>query len=130
MNSLTVDFFRGDLLQHYQNLVRDMYAFYPLLIKYVDLHRSNWLKNSMIETEMLYLCVAEVFNLWVKSHVSNPSSLVSLTYRRVKQGIDVPLLHPMTRHDYLIIDVNTLVLCISNISCSNTLCLCSHNGHV
>jgi len=60
-----------------------MYAFYPLLIKYVDLHRSNWLKNSMIETELLYLCVAEVFNLWVKSHVCVPC----LTFIRFQQNI-------------------------------------------
>uniref|UniRef100_X1Z8I7 Ryanodine receptor n=1 Tax=Capitella teleta TaxID=283909 RepID=X1Z8I7_CAPTE len=53
----------------FQILVRDIYAFYPLVIKYVDLHRSNWLKNPMSEAEDLYLCVADVFNLWSKSHV-------------------------------------------------------------
>ena len=59
--------------QHYQMLVRDMYAFYPLLIKYVDLHRSSWLKNPIVEPEYLYLCVAEVFNLWSKSNVRRPA---------------------------------------------------------
>jgi len=57
-------------MQHYQILVRDMYAFYPLLIKYVDLHRSNWLKNVSPDAEELYLCVADVFNLGSISHVS------------------------------------------------------------
>jgi len=47
-----------------------MYAFYPLLIKYVDLHRSNWLKRVSPEAEELYLCVADVFNLGSISHVS------------------------------------------------------------
>lgn len=56
--------------QHYQILVRDMYAFYPLLIKYVDLHRSSWLKTPNSEAEHLYLCIADVFNLGSKSHVS------------------------------------------------------------
>jgi len=46
-----------------------MYAFYPLLIKYVDLHRSNWLKNVSPDAEELYLCVADVFNLGSISHV-------------------------------------------------------------
>ena len=54
----------------FQILVRDIYAFYPLLIKYVDLHRSNWLKNPNPDSEILYLCVAEVFNLGSKSLVS------------------------------------------------------------
>ena len=47
-----------------------MYAFYPLLIKFVDLHRSHWLKNPVAEAETLFECVAEVFNLWSKSIVS------------------------------------------------------------
>ena len=55
----------------FQTLVRDMYAFYPLLIKFVDLHRSTWLKEPSPDAEMLYVCVAEVFNLWSKSHVSH-----------------------------------------------------------
>ena len=55
--------------QAFQILVRDMYAFYPLLIKYVDLHRSTWLKEPNPVAETLYVCVAEVFNLWSKSHV-------------------------------------------------------------
>ena len=55
----------------FQTLVRDMYAFYPLLIKFVDLHRSAWLKEPSSDAEMLYVCVAEVFNLWSKSHVSH-----------------------------------------------------------
>lgn len=35
----------ADVQQAYGILVRDTYAFFPLLIKYVDLHRSNWLKH-------------------------------------------------------------------------------------
>ncbi|XP_071161899.1 ryanodine receptor-like [Mytilus edulis] len=51
----------------YCTLVRDIYAFYPLLIKYVDLHRSQWLKNPMPEAEELFTCVADIFGLWSKS---------------------------------------------------------------
>jgi ryanodine receptor 2 len=58
-----------EIQEHYQILVRDMYAFYPLLIKYVDLHRSSWLKNPSSDAELLYLCIADVFNLGSKSHL-------------------------------------------------------------
>ncbi|GFO35387.1 ryanodine receptor [Plakobranchus ocellatus] len=48
-------------------LVRDIYAFYPLLIKYVDLHRSHWLKYPSAEAEQLFKCVAEIFSMWSHS---------------------------------------------------------------
>jgi ryanodine receptor 2 len=55
-------------LQHdYEVLVRNIYAFYPLLIKYVDLHRAAWLKNPDENSEKLYFHIAEVFNIWLKS---------------------------------------------------------------
>lgn len=45
-------------------LVRDIYSFYPLLIKYVDLQRNHWLRNNVEEAEELYYHVAEIFNIW------------------------------------------------------------------
>ncbi|XP_054285011.1 ryanodine receptor isoform X1 [Macrosteles quadrilineatus] len=48
-------------------LVRDIYSFYPLLIKYVDLQRNHWLRNNIPEAEDLYNHVAEIFNIWSKS---------------------------------------------------------------
>lgn len=48
-------------------MVRDIYAFYPLLLKYVDLQRSHWLRNNISEAEELYNHVAEIFNIWSKS---------------------------------------------------------------
>ncbi|CAF4727286.1 unnamed protein product, partial [Rotaria sp. Silwood2] len=56
-----------DLMKDYEILVRDIYAFGPLLIKYVDIHRSYWLKNSDIHAEELYNNMAEVFSIWCKS---------------------------------------------------------------
>lgn len=50
-------------------LVRDIYAFYPLLIKYVDLQRNHWLRHDVPEAEELYTHVAEIFNMWSKSQV-------------------------------------------------------------
>lgn len=57
----------GQIQEEWQLLVRDIYAFYPLLIKYVDYQRNNWLKNNTLEAEHLYNHVAEIFNLWSKS---------------------------------------------------------------
>lgn len=48
-------------------LIRNIYAFYPLLIKYVDLHRNYWLKNPDVHSEQLYYNIAEVFTLWLSS---------------------------------------------------------------
>ncbi|ESO90186.1 hypothetical protein LOTGIDRAFT_123762 [Lottia gigantea] len=51
----------------YGILVRDIYAYFPLLIKYVDLHRSHWLKYPAAEAEELFTCVADIFSMWSKS---------------------------------------------------------------
>lgn len=48
-------------------LVRDIYSFYPLMIKYVDQQRNHWLKDSIPQAEELYNHVAEIFNIWSKS---------------------------------------------------------------
>lgn len=48
-------------------LVRDIYSFYPLLIKYVDLQRNHWMRHNVSEAEDLYNHVAEIFNIWSKS---------------------------------------------------------------
>ncbi|XP_077528941.1 ryanodine receptor isoform X3 [Haemaphysalis longicornis] len=57
----------GQLQEEFTLLVRDIYAFFPLLIKYVDLQRNHWLKNNVKEAEQVYTCVAHVFNTWNKS---------------------------------------------------------------
>uniref|UniRef100_A0AAQ5XBZ1 Ryanodine receptor 2b (cardiac) n=1 Tax=Amphiprion ocellaris TaxID=80972 RepID=A0AAQ5XBZ1_AMPOC len=49
-------------------LVRDLYAFYPLLIPFVDSNRARWLKEPNPEAEQLFSMVAEVFMFWAKSH--------------------------------------------------------------
>lgn len=57
----------SQIQEDWQLLVRDIYSFYPLLIKYVDLQRNHWLKNNISEAEELYNNVAEIFNIWSKS---------------------------------------------------------------
>ncbi|ODN01392.1 Ryanodine receptor 44F [Orchesella cincta] len=57
----------SQIQDEWQLLTRDIYAFYPLLIKYVDYQRNNWLKNNTLEAEHLYNHIAEIFNIWSKS---------------------------------------------------------------
>ncbi|KAL1124812.1 hypothetical protein AAG570_001433 [Ranatra chinensis] len=57
----------AQIQEEWQLLVRDIYSFYPLLIKYVDLQRNHWLRNNEPEAEHLYNHIAEIFNIWSKS---------------------------------------------------------------
>nr|XP_014340342.1 PREDICTED: ryanodine receptor 2 [Latimeria chalumnae] len=66
---------RGDMsetelliLDEFTILVRDLYAFYPLLIRFVDYNRAKWLKEPSPEAEELFRMVADVFIFWAKSH--------------------------------------------------------------
>ncbi|KAG8123547.1 hypothetical protein E2320_018933 [Naja naja] len=66
---------RGDMseaelliLDEFTTLSRDLYAFYPLLIRFVDYNRAKWLKEPNPEAEDLFRMVAEVFIYWSKSH--------------------------------------------------------------
>ena len=45
-------------------MVRDIYAFFPLLIKFTDLRRATWLKSPSWETDGVYENVAVIFKLW------------------------------------------------------------------
>ncbi|KAM8858472.1 ryanodine receptor 2 isoform 5-T9 [Spinachia spinachia] len=49
-------------------LVQDLYAFYPLLIPFVDSNRASWLKDGNPDAEQLFGMVAQVFTFWAKSH--------------------------------------------------------------
>uniref|UniRef100_A0A663MMJ5 Ryanodine receptor 3 n=1 Tax=Athene cunicularia TaxID=194338 RepID=A0A663MMJ5_ATHCN len=56
------------ILDEFAILCRDLYAFYPMLIRYVDNNRANWLKKPDADSDELFRMVAEVFILWCKSH--------------------------------------------------------------
>ncbi|XP_063078860.1 ryanodine receptor 3-like isoform X3 [Engraulis encrasicolus] len=56
------------ILDEFAVLCRDLYAFYPMLIRYVDNFRSTWLKEPDADSTMLFNMVAEIFILWCKSH--------------------------------------------------------------
>lgn len=69
----------GQLQEEWQLLTRDIYAFYPLLIKYVDQQRNYWLKNDVPEAEDVYNRVAQIFHIWSNSQVIIHSCTVYLT---------------------------------------------------
>ncbi|XP_036397613.1 ryanodine receptor 3-like isoform X4 [Megalops cyprinoides] len=56
------------ILDEFAVLCRDLYAFYPMLIRYVDINRSRWLKEPEADSNELFRMVAEIFILWCKSH--------------------------------------------------------------
>ncbi|KAM3861482.1 ryanodine receptor 3 [Diretmus argenteus] len=56
------------ILDEFAVLLRDLYAFYPMLISYVDNNRSRWLKQPDGDATELFRTVADIFILWCKSH--------------------------------------------------------------
>uniref|UniRef100_A0A8C1ULM0 Ryanodine receptor 3 n=1 Tax=Cyprinus carpio TaxID=7962 RepID=A0A8C1ULM0_CYPCA len=56
------------ILDEFAVLCRDLYAFYPMLIRYVDNNRSKWLKKPDSDSTELFKMVSEIFILWCKSH--------------------------------------------------------------
>ncbi len=53
----------GEILEEWSLIVRDIYAFYPLMIKYVDQQKNLWIRNNVEEAEYLYNHVGEIFNV-------------------------------------------------------------------
>ena len=41
----------GEIQEEWNLIARDIYAFYPLIIKYVDLQRTHWIRNNVDEAE-------------------------------------------------------------------------------
>ncbi|XP_021563748.1 ryanodine receptor 1-like, partial [Carlito syrichta] len=60
----------GELLvrDEFSVLCRDLYALYPLLIRYVDNNRAHWLTEPDPSAEELFRMVGEIFIYWSKSH--------------------------------------------------------------
>uniref|UniRef100_A0A0N5AR96 Ryanodine receptor n=1 Tax=Syphacia muris TaxID=451379 RepID=A0A0N5AR96_9BILA len=54
----------GTVAEDNARLVRDVYAFFPILMKYCDLHRAQWLKAPSYETDGVYENVAVIFKIW------------------------------------------------------------------
>uniref|UniRef100_A0A1A8C289 Ryanodine receptor 1b (Skeletal) n=1 Tax=Nothobranchius kadleci TaxID=1051664 RepID=A0A1A8C289_NOTKA len=63
-----VDRENGTIRDEFAVLCRDLYALYPLLIRYVDNNRARWLTCPDPDAEELFRMVGEVFIFWSKSH--------------------------------------------------------------
>ncbi|VDL84506.1 unnamed protein product [Nippostrongylus brasiliensis] len=57
----------GTVAEDNARLVRDTYAYFPILMKYTDLHRAQWLKTPSWETDGVYENVAVIFRIWSQS---------------------------------------------------------------
>ena len=53
----------GEILEEWNLIIRDIYAFYPLMIKYVDIQRNHWIRENVEEAEQLYNHAGEIFNV-------------------------------------------------------------------
>ncbi|XP_060765620.1 ryanodine receptor 1 isoform X1 [Neoarius graeffei] len=58
----------GTIRDEFAVLCRDLYALYPLLIRYIDNNRARWLTCPDPDAEELFRMVGEVFIFWSKSH--------------------------------------------------------------
>jgi len=72
----------GEIQEEWNLIARDIYAFYPLLIKYVDLQRAQWIRQNTSEAEDLYNHVGEIFNIMSVSAVS-----ITLFWNHFKQRV-------------------------------------------
>ena len=61
----------GEIQEEWNLIARDIYAFYPLLIKYVDIQRNHWIRNNVEEAEIIYNQAGEIFNIMKQSTVSH-----------------------------------------------------------
>ena len=57
----------GEIQEEWNLIARDIYAFYPLIIKYVDLQRTHWIRNNVEEAEHIYNAAGEIFNVMKQS---------------------------------------------------------------
>ena len=55
------------MLEDFGFISRDIYAFYPLLVRFIDKHKMEWITRKTPEAEELFLKVSEIFVNWAKS---------------------------------------------------------------
>ena len=55
------------MLEDFGFISRDIYAFYPLLVRFIDKHKMEWIANKSSDAEKLFWKVSEIFVAWAKS---------------------------------------------------------------
>ncbi|XP_065312718.1 ryanodine receptor-like isoform X2 [Gordionus sp. m RMFG-2023] len=62
--------------EDYMLLIRDIYTVYVLLITYIDMYRTKWLREDDTDAGKLFVLIAQIFKLWI----------VSQNFRRYEQN--------------------------------------------
>ena len=58
------------MLEDFGFISRDIYAFYPLLIRFIDRNKTQWITNRDQSAEDLFWKCADIFLHWAQSIVS------------------------------------------------------------
>ncbi|KAM6965090.1 ryanodine receptor 3 [Aplochiton taeniatus] len=118
------------ILDEFAVLCRDLYAFYPMLIRYVDNNRSRWLKQPDADSNELFRMVAEIFILWCKSHnfkreeqnfvvqneINNLSFLTGEGRTKMsKSGGDQDRKHKMRRGEFYSVQTSLIVAALKKM---------------
>uniref|UniRef100_A0A3B4H593 Ryanodine receptor 3 n=1 Tax=Pundamilia nyererei TaxID=303518 RepID=A0A3B4H593_9CICH len=102
------------ILDEFAVLCRDLYAFYPMLIRYVDNNRSRWLKEPDSDSNDLFRMVAEIFILWCKSHVNCVWSKIN-TVNSQSGGQDQERKHKKRRGEFYSIQTSLIVAALKKM---------------
>ncbi|KAJ3606379.1 hypothetical protein NHX12_025900 [Muraenolepis orangiensis] len=119
------------ILDEFAVLCRDLYAFYPMLIRYVDNNRSRWLKDPDADSTELFRMVAEIFILWCKSNnfkreehnfvvqneINNLGFLTGegITNSMSKSGGDQERKHKRRRGEYYSVQTSLIVAALKKL---------------
>ncbi|XP_077975839.1 ryanodine receptor 2-like isoform X3 [Styela clava] len=114
------------MLEDYGIISRDIYAFYPLLIRYIDLSKSTWVRDKLPEAEKLFHRVAKIFISWAKSTnfrreeqnfvVQNEiDNMAILTSERGGQNVDATRRVISRRGDRYSVSTSLIVACLKRM---------------
>lgn len=55
------------MLEDFGFISRDIYAFYPLLIRFIDRNKTHWITQRNVDAEELFWRCADIFLHWAAS---------------------------------------------------------------
>ncbi|KAI3389454.1 hypothetical protein SNEBB_011471 [Seison nebaliae] len=105
--------FEEELIKEYEILIRDIYAFFPLMMKYVDELRINWLRDPNNSAEELFRHVSEIFTLWCRSKYFKREEL---NYVSINNIDHMALINPNIQNKSMVDGNNEPALKSSNTS--------------
>ena len=78
------------MLEDFGFISRDIYAFYPLLIRFIDRNKTQWITNRDPSAEELFWKCADIFLHWAQS-------IVSIKRRKMTDNLKGGLIRVLTR---------------------------------